>query len=734
MARKGSADRDDDSISMVPRPIVVREPRHEGLSDEDAVCAEARERADYGIAAWSENWDLAEDDVLFAEGLNQWPSGVQEAREDQVSLTLNSIPQFIEQVTGEQRQNRPAIHVHAADDFSKDVEFSQGKDKPRRQGSQVYEGIIRAIEFNSHAESHYDTAHQHAVDGGIGWLRIIPRYANQKDFDQELLVRSVRNRWSVIMDPDIEEPDGSDAAWTLIGSEMSRAEFDKRYPDAIRGDLTDLPEKHRAYWGAGDKVRVAEYLTREPVERELLLFNNGQLAFADEVEDVVDDMAAKGIVIDRARKIVTWCVYWRKITAWSVLEGPVKMPFTTIPVVPVVGRQRDLRDGRTLYSSLIRHGKDAKRMHNYWMSAATARVALAPKAPWVGHIGAIEGYEQIWNTANERNWSFLPVTDGHEFPKQTPPAAMPMAEVQLAGTMGEMVKETIGVDNSFLESHANESGRARFQRRQQTATGSFVFADNLNRAIRRLGLLLIEAIPVIYDSERVMRLRNEDGTGDWIKVNEVLRDEAGEPVLDDDGDPIITNSLGAGEYDVVVTAGPSYATQRAEASDGMIELTRNSPDLVNTIGDRMIESQDWPGASQMAKRIRRTMDPRLLTASERKELQEEQEIDPETGQPVELPPTPAEQAAMKAAEAQAMQAQAEQASAQAEVMTAKAKEREAEARMMEAQARMLEAQNEAASAQNEDRIRRLIAQGVAEFMAEARKANGAGQQTTTSQE
>ena len=77
----------------------------------------ARERAVSAIQAWKHNFDAAQEDVVFLAG-TQWPEAIRKQREDEgrPCLTLNKLPQYIDQVLGDQLQNRPAIHVHPVED------------------------------------------------------------------------------------------------------------------------------------------------------------------------------------------------------------------------------------------------------------------------------------------------------------------------------------------------------------------------------------------------------------------------------------------------------------------------------------------------------------------------------------------------------------------------------------------------------------------------------------------
>lgn len=679
-----------DKLSMVGKPLP------EPSRDEDDLLRLIRERATTAQGIWDNNFDLAEDDVDFVEGLNQWPAGTGDRPGGSVQLVLSTLHTLVEQVVGENRQSRPAISISPTDLAGAKTKLQATTDSGRQTTmtqAEAYEGIVRAIESNSGAEAHYDRAFNHAVDGGFGWLRVYTRYASQRDFDQELVISSVRNRWSVLTGP-FEELDGSDMPYALVAEDMPRAEFEARYPDAARGDLfAGLPEDERLFWSRDKRVRVAEYMERVAVERELLLMSDQRLIYADELDGMVDEDGAligvppgpdgQPVRVARRRKVVTWKVIWRKVTGHAILEGGTKgveLPFTTIPIVPVLGRARDRRSGETVYSSLIRFAKDPTRMKNYWNSKATERVAKAVSAPYIGPADAFEGFEHEWKDANTGKRAYLRY-NGQVEPKRNPGPDIPVAEIQMAAIMTDNVKSATGIYDSSIGAASNEvSGKAINSRKIQSSTTNFTFPDNLGRAIRRVGLLLVDAIPRIYDTERVLRLLGEDGKGVWLAVNQIGPGP--------DGLPAVSQALGKGEFDVSVKAGPNFATQREEAVAGMTQMIQTAPDMIPIIGDKLVENQDWPGARQIAARMRRMMDPKLLSPEERAEIEQEAQSEQQPGPDGQPAPSPEQQQAAMAQQQMEMQAKVMQAQHEAEMEKAEADKLTARAKAAEAMAKL----------------------------------------------
>lgn len=648
----------------------------------------ARERAKTAQAGWKHNFDAAREDIVFLAG-TQWPEAIRKQREDEgrPCLTLNKLPQYIDQVVGDQLQNRPAIHVHPVEENAP-AQVQNIAGNSDYDLAELYQYFIRNLEYTSNAETHYDRAFQHSIEGGFGWLRVLTCYATDHSFEQDIKITSIKNRFAVLMDPDCNEPDCSDANYCFVSERMSLKKFQKKYPGKRTGDLGDGELGEFSWWREEEHIRVSEYFYRVPVTRELLLLSDQRHVFLDEVEKVLPQLLQNGIAILRRRKVQTYKVMWEKITAYDVLDGPTEWVGTTIPVTPVLGKEITIGD-KTFYRGLIRYAKDPQRMHNFWMTAATERVALAPKAPWTAPAEAIEGFEEEWAAANRENRSVLRYNSlpNGDKPSREQPPSMPSAELQVAMTMTDEIKATVGMYDASMGAQGNEqSGRAILARQRQGDRGTFAYVDNLGKAIRRIGQILLEIIPKVYDTERTVRMRFEDETGDYVRINQVLQDGQGNEVK--------INDISVGRFDVTIKTGPSYQTQRMEAAESLMQFVQAMPQAGGVIMDLIAKNMDWPGASDIAERLRKILPPGILSATEKEEngIEEPQ-------------PTPADQAAMA-------QAQADMAKAEADTM-------EAQARMAEAQQKLAEinalAEMQGAGSPAEF-VRNLVADALAELI------------------
>ena len=262
-----------------------------------------------------------------------------------------------------------------------------------------------------------------------------------------LLLRRYKNQFAVTIDPQAKKVDKSDMDWCFIDDTMEKEAFRAKYPNATSDPVNDSSIGELGSWYSEKTVRISEYFTREPVIREIALLSDGRSVWMDELEPIVDELLEVGVSIVRTRKSKTHKVMWRKITGLDVLEGPVELKVSTIPVVPVWGEMLIIKK-RVIYSSIIRHAKDAQRMANFWDSASAEKVALAPKAPYIGAEGHFEGRETEWENANTKNYSsltYVPQYQGDPGPRRERGAEMPAAEITLGAGSTDKIKATLGL-------------------------------------------------------------------------------------------------------------------------------------------------------------------------------------------------------------------------------------------------------------------------------------------------
>jgi hypothetical protein len=589
-------------------------------NDSSDILATARSRLDMAIGALSESREDEIDDLKFYAGSPdnhwQWPADVLATRgavqgqtiNARPCLTINKLPQHVRQVTNDQRQNRPSGKVIPADDKA-DIAVAE-----------IFNGMVRHIEYISDADVAYDTACENQVSYGEGYIRILTEYCDDDTFDQDIKIGRIRNSFSVYMDPTIQDPCGSDAKWCFITEDITKADYERMYPDSA--PITTLQslgvgDQNLSQWLNEDTIRIADYYYVDYDRETLNLYPGNITAFADTPEDKMlksqFGKPTKSRESDRCR--IKYC----KINGYEILEER-EWAGKYIPVVRIVGNEFEV-DGRLYVSGIVRNAKDAQRMYNYWVSQEAEMLALAPKAPFIGYGGQFEGYETQWKTANTTNWPYLEVnpdvTDGSgsilPLPQRAQPPMASSGLLQAKAGASEDIKSSTGQYNASLGMSSNErSGKAILARQREGDVGTYHYGDNLARGVRHITRQLVDLIPKIYDTQRVARIIGEDGETDMVKIDP-MQAEPVKKIVNQEGiviDKIYNPSVG--KYDVVVTTGPGYATKRQEALEAMAQLLQGNPNLWAVAGDLFVKNMDWPGAQEMAKRFAKTIDPKLM--------------------------------------------------------------------------------------------------------------------------
>jgi hypothetical protein len=595
-------------------------PTKKGDESDSDTLATMRSRLTMAISAMSESREDELDDLKFYAGSPdnhwQWPADVLATRgavqgqtiNARPTLTINKLPQHVRQVTNDQRQNRPSGKVIPADDQA-DPEVAE-----------IYQGMVRHIEYISDADVAIDTACENQVSYGEGYIRIITEYCDDNSFDQDIKIMRVRNSFSVYMDPTIQDPCGSDAKWCFITEDVTRDEYQRMFPDASpisSLENSGVGDQSLNVWINEDTVRIAEYYYVEYDKATLHLYPGNITAFEGSPES--KQLKQMGVKPIRSREVDAKRVKWCKTNGYEFLDKR-DWAGKWIPVIRVVGNEFEV-DGRLYVSGLVRNAKDAQRMYNYWVSQEAEMLALAPKAPFIGYGGQFEGYEMQWKTANTQNWPYLEVnpdvTDGNgavlPLPQRAAPPLPQTGLIQAKMGASDDIKSTTGQYDTSLGATSNErSGKAIMARERQSDTGTYHYVDNLARAVRHYTRQLVDLIPKIYDTQRVARIIGVDGETDMVKIDPTQQEPV-KKIVNQQGIEIdkIYNP-GVGKYDVVVTTGPSYMTKRQEALDAMGMILQSNPQLWQVAGDLFIKNMDWPGAQEMAERFARVIDPKVL--------------------------------------------------------------------------------------------------------------------------
>ena len=560
----------------------------------DDIVKEAKEAFETCQEAEEEHRDNAESDIKFARMGDQWDEADRNKRNREGSpvLTINRMPAFIRQVANDARLNTPSVKVFPVDDTA-DVDCAE-----------ILNGLLRNIQVQSNADAAYDTAMSDAVTGGFGYFIIDVDYAFNDTFEQDILIKRIANPFTIHGDPRSTAIDSSDWNIGFVSDVMSHAEFEREFPNSEKIDWdADFESEKDLDWITEDSVRVADYWKRVEEDRPIVLLSDGQVIDEEVYEKNKDYWDVSQVFVENTRTVKSWKVKRYTLSGQEVLEE-IDWPGMYIPIIPVYGEESWV-EGKRHFKSLIRDAKDPQRIYNYWRTASTELVALAPKAPFIGPVGAFDEDGDKWATANTDSHPYLQY-DGQVAPQRQAFAGPPAGALQEALNASDDMKSVVGMFDASLGARSNEqSGRAILARQREGDISTFHFIDNLNKAIQHAGKVILDLIPHVYSGERVIRVLGEDDKPENVQVNQPIpMMQDGQPVMDEMGQPKARiYDLTKGKYDLVVRSGPSFTTRREEAATQMMELLRVYPDAAPIIGDIFAKNLDWPGADEIAKRL-----------------------------------------------------------------------------------------------------------------------------------
>lgn len=592
-----------------------------------------------------------EDDIRFARLEEQWPQEIKEKREREgrPMHTINKLAPIIRQVVNDARQNKPSITIRPQDSKA-DVETAE-----------VLSGLVRNIESSSNADIAYDTAVENAVSGGFGYMRVLLDYAHDDTFEKDILIEAVPNPLSVYGDPESFSFDGSDWNTAFVTDRIKRTDFERKYKDARPDDWQgDYPDG----WLDEDHLTIAEWWTRDQVARKIIQLSDGQVIGLKEFEAQAEAFMMNGIEpVGSPREVLSHKVTQRIITGAEVLETN-EWAGSFIPIIPVYGDVVVLKDKRYL-RSLIRSARSAQERYNYWMSASTEMVALAPKVPFIGEEGAFDA-DPNWSLANTDSLPYLMHSRGTPAPQRQPSPQISAGMIQEAMNAAEDIKAVTGIYDASLGARSNEtSGVAINARKREGDVSTFHFIDNLTRSIRQVGRVVVDLVPKIYTQDRVIRVLGLDGKSEQVTLGQP--DERGR-IYD----------LAVGKYDVTVKSGPSYTTQREETRAELVEIIRAVPDSAKILGPMYLRNSDWPGAEEAADKLEGKGEQTPIPPEVQQQMGQMQQIIQQGGQRL-----------------QHLEAENEQLKAANEI-----KNKEADAKLIEANAKVIEAKAKGFAAMN----------------------------------
>jgi hypothetical protein len=377
-------------------------------------------------------------------------------------------------------------------------------------------------------------------------------------------------------------------------------------------------------WIGKNHVRVCEWFRKVPKPGILHSFIDpvsGKRVNARE-SILTPEMisAVKAHKMTTSRDVWDHEIQWKLIVGEEIIDETI-WPGSYIPIIRCPGEETVI-DGILDRKGHTRAMKDAQRMFNYNASGQVEFVALQTKAPWTGASAAVEELEKYWNNANTQDFAYLPFNhlddNGDPLPVQAlprrvdPPNASPAFEAGMSTAFNQLMMTSGQWQNQMGMMGNERTGEAIDKRMQQGDLATAHFDDNYNDALLFTGIQIIDLIPHIYDTKRVLLLQGDDGTDMEIEIDPTQR-QAYLQTIAHNNEVVkrIFNPL-VGRYDVRAAVGKAFGSRREETIQALTLILTQAPGLTGIIGDLLLKAMDFDEAQEAALRLKRMVPPQAL--------------------------------------------------------------------------------------------------------------------------
>ena len=561
------------------------------------IVSEAHKLYAESVEATSQQRAQIAEDLEFSDPSNpiQWDDAVKRQRENDPGgarpcLVMDRTGQYVDNVAGQVAKSPPGLHVVPVDS------------KADRKVAEQLDGLFRHIEYSSRAQMHYSAALRSAARTGVGYLCVRPEYVNRALKWQEPRICAITDPLRVVFDPWCNELDGKDANFGFLLSEISIAEFERKYGEKTEPASFGDEGSMRMSQAQKKSVVLAEQWEADVVRMNMIVHigqDGEETALREDDYHAASQAAGHALEVrstytDKVRRIK-----WRQMSGEKVLEES-EYPADQIGLIPTYGYW-GISGGQMAYCGIPRRAMNAQRSYNYHVSEQLAYMGNAPKAPWLASVRSMAGLEALWDRASLDSRAYLPFRDLDEegaIAAPTRPNIAVNLQNHMAGADQALrdIEASIGMYQAQLGAPSNEISRVAIDGRKESGeTSTSHFPLNLSSALGQVGRICVQMIPRLMDTKRRQRILGVDMSPGFVTIDPEQTSAVEEK---DDGLSINPN---VGTYDVRIAIGTAYTTQRSQAQMALSEIMRNNPELTPAIAPIWAQNLDIPNSERLAQ-------------------------------------------------------------------------------------------------------------------------------------
>lgn len=583
--------------------------------DEREILDKARENLTIWDGYFSENITRGKDDMNFVLR-DQW-TAVERSEFNRLfkpAMTFNKLYDATKKIAGEQRKNKPDLIVRSLTGKSTQEQINLRAD------------LVRTISYQSQNDLVYQTAFKQALMMGFGAFEIILDYESPMSFNQVISYDLIPDATRTSFDPTAIKPHKGDGNYCARQFVYTKEQFFATYPHIKNPVSYSDPRSLLDFqWETRDTIVICKYTQKEWFPLKIYKLSNGMVVTEDEWNDMQKQFALKknlakdAVVVGNLilneipyivseRKTQDYRIRQYKLTQNQIIEFN-DWPSKYLPIIFVDGDSQFIQ-GMQYTRSFIHEAKDAQKFINYVGSEVAAEIKNRRREQWIGTPDNILGYEQLWRNPELQNGILVAKPDPKtgQMPQKMPAWELSQSLLLQFQRGNQDIREILGFSEQEALQGKDISGKARRERKLEGSMSAYVFFDNLNQAIEQGGRVVLDLLPVIAgEDERHMIVSKPDGRTESVVLNQ--QTEEG-----------VTNTLEAGDYDIEIDTGPSFAVQKDIALEFFQQTIQSNPQTFPLIADLWAKNLDVQFMPQIAERFKNLVPPQILAKEEGKEL------------------------------------------------------------------------------------------------------------------
>lgn len=583
--------------------------------DEQDVLGKARDNMNLWNSYFNENNVRGKDDMNFVLR-DQW-TAIERSEFNRLfkpALTFNKLYDPIKKIAGEQRKNKPDLMVRSLTGKASEAQIDLRSD------------LIRTICYRSQNDLIYQSAFKSALLRGYGAWQISIDYEDPRSFYQDIRFNLIPDVTRTAFDPSAVKPHKGDGNFCARNYLFSKEEFFATYPFITNPVSYSDPRTLLDFqWETKDTIVVCDYYAKEWYPLIIVKLSNGEVLTEDEweekqkhLEKVKNLMAEPNIVDGIIQNEMPKVVAKRQTQDYNVMHYRLiknqiidftKWPSRQLPIIFVDGDSYFI-DGMQYTRSFIHEAKDAQKLLNYVKSETAADIKNRRREQWIGTPDNIIGQEQQWKNPELQQGMLKARPDPKtgQMPTKMPASDIPQGLFMGAQALTIDMREILGFSETGTPSSQDISGIAKRERQREGNDSAFVWLDNLNQSLEQSGRVVLDLLPSVYwEENRNIILSKADGKTQPFVLNKLMPDGSYE------------NELSAGNYDIEIAAGPSFAVQKELAVEFLIDLCQVSPQVFPLVADYVAKNLDLAFMPQISERFKTLVPPDILAKEEGRE-------------------------------------------------------------------------------------------------------------------